>query len=203
MKKILLSVAIFSVAMAIAAQENNYNYLFKENQENPLKKEWYVGLTSKHMQVNSNTMPGIEAGVMLNDAFLVGIYGMGTSGNFTFQNYNGFNHIMYGEGGLLAGYVANPDQMLHFGGTIKLGYLSLIAHEDEIRVFDDFEPTAEDDGVVYHPEIFSEINVARFLKVRVGLGYSFYVFDEETVLCNKDLDSWNMNVGLIFGNFLK
>jgi len=203
MKKTSLSAAMIFILMAVSAQENTYNYLFKVNQENPLKKEWYIGLTSKHMQVNSNSMPGIEGGIMFNDAFLAGVYGMGTSGNFSYLNYNGFNHIMFGEGGLFAGYVSNPDQMLHFGGTIKLGYISLLAHENEIKIFDDIEPTAEDDGVVYHPEIFSEINVAKFLKIRVGLGYSFYVFDEETVLCNKDLDSWNMNVGLIFGSFYK
>lgn len=204
MKRILFITALFVAFTCVYAQtDTTYNYLF--NKEQGQKNLWkpYASMTFQHLYVKTNTMPGIELGMTLNNHFLVGIYGQGTVGNFSHMHHDTLYNIMLGEGGVVFGYVTKPNQTLHFGGTFKLGYTSLVADDEEIKIAKDFEPVAEDDGVVYHPEVFAEINVSKYMKVKLGAGYSFYLLNNENIVCNTQLDSWTLNFGIAFSNFSK
>lgn len=203
MKRLFLLLTATAFFIQSNAQEPEYNYLLKK--EEGSKNSWkpYAGLTFQHLYVKTNTMPGIEAGLTLNNNFLVGIYGQGTVGNFSHEYEGNISHIIFGEGGLVAGYITEPGKTLHFGGTFKLGYMSMVADDQEIKLFSDYEPIAEDAGVVYHPELFSELNVSKFMKVRLGAGYSFYLLNNENIICNQSLDSWTLNLGIVVSNFAK
>jgi hypothetical protein len=203
MKRISILLALVSVFILSNAQENNYEYLFKKDKNNKNLWKPYASLTFQHLVVKTNTMPGLELGFSLNNNFLVGFYGQGTVGNFSHEYNNEINHVLFGEGGILAGYSMEPNKTLHFGGTFKLGYMSMVADDEEIKLFNDFEPIAEDAGVVYHPELFSEINVSKYMKVKLGAGYSFYLLNNENIICNQSLDSWALNFGVVFSNFIK
>jgi hypothetical protein len=203
MKKIAFLITATFLSMIVTAQENSYDFLL--NKENNPRSLWnfYGGFTFQHLYVKTNTMPGLELGVVLNRNFMMGAFGQGTVGNFSHLHNTENYSVMLGEGGIMAGYVTEPFKTLHFGGTFKVGYVSLVADDEEIKLFSDFEPVAEDAGVVYHPEIFSELNVSRFMKIRLGAGYSFYLLNDESILCNTELDSWTLNMSLVFSNFSK
>jgi hypothetical protein len=203
MKRIFILMAAASFFILSNAQDSNYESIF--NKDSGKKNLWkpYAGLTFQHLYVKTNTMPGVDLGVSINNNLMVGIYGQGTVGNFSHLTNDVLYNIMLGEGGFLVGYVTKPNKTLHFGGTFKLGYVSMVADDEEIKLFNDFEPVAEDAGVVYHPEIFSEINVSKFMKVRLGAGYSFYLLNDESIMCNQTLDSWTLNLGIVFSNFAK
>jgi hypothetical protein len=203
MKRIAMFLATASIFILSNAQENGYDYLLNKgsNQKNLWKP--YASLTFQHLNIKTNTMPGVELGVSLNNNFIMGIYGQGTVGNFSHVTNEVLYNIIFGEGGIMLGYVTRPNKTLHFGGTFKLGYISMVADDEEIKLFTDFEAVAEDAGVTYHPELYSELNISKYMKVRLGAGYSFFVFDNEKVMCNKSLDSWTLNLGFVFSNFSK
>ncbi|NJK87213.1 MAG: hypothetical protein HC906_15765 [Bacteroidales bacterium] len=111
---------------------------------------------------------------------------------------------MFGEGGILLGYTLNPDSKFHFGGSLQMGYLSMVADDEEMELFKDIDDDVlEDNAAVYHPGLFGEVNLTRYAKFKLGVGYSFFLFDEENIICNKTLDSWTLDFGLYFGNFTK
>ena len=203
MKRAILFPILFSFIFLANAQEKEYQYIFQKSPEYGLKWDFFGGLTFSHLQVKTNTMPGIETGFMLNNNFLLGVYGSGTVGNFAQQYGDDYHHVMFGEGGFMAGYIANTNKTMHFGGTFKLGYVSLVADDKEMKLFNDVDPIAEDNGTVYHPELFCELNITPFMRVKLGAGYSFYLLEDESVVCNNTIDSWTMNLGIVFGNFSK
>lgn len=193
---LLVSIALL-LTKGSFSQVNEQEFLFSHNN----KPKVYAGFSLTHLAVKSNTLPGIEAGVILADHLYAGVYGMGTAGNFTNVYAPDTLSVMFGEGGLALFFVDKPNNLLHFGGGIRIGYASFVADDKEIKIFEEVDPVAEDNALVYHPEIFAEINLSPFSKVRVGAGYSFYLFDQENILCNKSLDSWTMNLGIVFSNF--
>lgn len=190
------------LCLPVMAQDSTYEYIFSGKPEN-VKVHFYGGLTFQHVSEITNTMPGIEGGVLFNKKFVAGLYGQGTTGNFGIRYNDTIHNIMFGEGGLFLGYISKFKKPLHFGGMLKIGYVSLVADDNEIKLFEDVDPVAEDNGMVFHPELFSEVNVLKQLKVRLGLGYTFNSLDKESVACNRQLDSWTMNFSILLGNFYR
>lgn len=195
---LLISIALL-LTKGSFSQVNEQEFLFGQNN----KPKVYAGLSLKHLAVKSNTLPGIEAGVVLADHLYAGVYGMGTAGNFSVITPSDTLNVMFGECGLSLFFTDRPTALLHFGGGLRLGYVSLHAADKEIKLFEAVDAVAEDNALVYHPEVFAEVNLTRFSKVRIGAGYSFYLFEQENILCNKDLDSWTMNLGIVFSNFTR
>jgi hypothetical protein len=203
MKVTIVAITMALLGMSSMAQEEHYDCVFCPH-PGTTGYNLYAGLTFEHHASITNTKPGVEAGVIFNRMFVCGAYGQGTTGNFGIRYYNGDIHnIMFGEGGVFAGYVAGYSKPIHFGGTLKIGYIALVADDQEMKLFKDVEPIAEDGGMVFHPEVFTETNVTKHIKVRLGAGYSFNSLDKESVICNKDLDSWTMNLSVLAGNFAK
>lgn len=190
------------VSMSAMADEKPYEYMLLADSGKPVYTP-YAGLVFEHHANISNTKPGIEAGVVINQKFFCGIYGQTTTGNFGIAYEDAIHNIMFGEAGVVAGCVTNYRKPVHFGGVFKIGYISLLADDEELKLFKESDPVAEDNGLVFHPEIFSEVNMCKPLKIRLGLGYSFNSLDKESVICNRDLDSWTMNLSLLFGQFWK
>lgn len=203
MKVRMIALVLTLFGMSTMAEEEKYGCIFCQ-QPGKTALNLYAGLTFEHHTNISNTKPGVEAGVIFNRMFVCGAYGQGTTGNFGIRYYTGDIHnIMFGEGGLFAGYITQYAKPIHFGGLLKIGYISLVADDQEMKLFKDVDPVAEDGGMVFHPEFFTETNITKHIKVRLGLGYSFNSLDKESVICNKDLDSWTMNLSILAGNFAK
>jgi len=57
--------------------------------------------------------------------------------------------------------------------------------------------------MVFHPKVFTELNLSKVMKVKLGVGHSFYSLNSEKIIPNHDLNSWTMNLGIVFGKFSK
>jgi hypothetical protein len=200
MKRTFLIVSILTWAFMLNAQENDYNYVFNNKNGKP-EISFYGGLISEHHSSITNTKPGIEAGIVLNQSFAIGAYGQGTLTNFnTSLNDKKYYNIL-GEGGLLLSYTANSNKRLHFGGLLKIGYAALASDDEEMIMFKSVNAAFEDGGWVYHPEVFAELNLHKSMKVRLGVGYSIYNLSEEHVVSSADINCFTVNLGLLFGKF--
>jgi hypothetical protein len=196
----MLSAIVFT--LQVMAADTTYDYVFS-NKEKNIQLNYYGALTFQHFSVVSNTMPGIEGGIVFNKKLFAGVYGHGTTGNFGMSYGGTIHNIMSGEGGLFVGYIGQFPKPIHMGGMLKTGYISLVADDKEMKLFKKVDSVAKDGGMVFHPELFAEANITKQLKIRLGLGYSFHSLDKESVAYNCQLDSWTMNLGILFGNFYK
>jgi len=115
---------------------------------------------------------GGSMALIFNRSFYLGFYGMGV-----IYNVNDYDVILddrfdynfklkgLGHGGLMIGGVFKPSNVVHLGANLKLGAGDLLAYDDDIS-------TLRNDFVfVATPQIEAELNVARWFKVKAGLGY--------------------------------
>lgn len=203
MKKIIL---LFGVVLSFSisqSQNSNYDYIFNKDVNSKLHINHYGGLTFQYLEEKSNLMPGLEFGILMNKNLSVGFYGQGTPGNFGNTYENIITDIMFHEEGISLGYLSNSFDRLHFGGSFRIGYASLVSDDKEIKLFQSFEPSAKDHGMVFHPEFFTELNFTKTIRVKIGGGYSFFMLNNENIICDKSLDSFTLNFGVLFGNFCK
>lgn len=115
---------------------------------------------------------GGSMALIFNRSFYFGFYGMGVIYDLNdydvvindSDDYN-FDIKGLGHGGLMIGGVFKPSQVVHLGANLKFGAGDLLAYEDNVS-------TLRNDFVfVATPQIEAELNVARWFKVKAGLGY--------------------------------
>jgi len=205
MKKLIFAIFCVFLSLFGSAQNPDYTTVFEYKQGEKIKPKFYGALLFEHQSLITNTKPGLEIGFLFNNAFFAGIYGMGTSGNFATQINGMLSNNMFGESGVVLSYAIASNKPCHLGGSFRLGYVSVVGDDEEIKLFDDLSErnVVEDNGFTFHPEIFGELNLSKYAKIRLGVGYSFYSFADEKPICNKTIDSWTMNLGIVFGNFAK
>ncbi len=161
--------------------------------------EWRLLATLTYHKVNSNVKPGLEVEAVINKHLVVGLFAQFTSGNFAMK-YNGYqNNIITKDFGFLIGATQNDYKLFHFGAQLKVGYIGLQADSTgEISPFRKNSITAEDNGVTIYPEINASLNLSRRIKFRMATGYNVLLLNKETVVNDRDLDSWFFCTSLIF-----
>lgn len=90
---------------------------------------------------------------------------------------------------------------MHTGWLINAGYFSLWASETDFQFFNPNNPQITINGLILSPEIFAECNIAKWMKFRTGLAYSFYSFEDQKTITKEDLQNISVNFGFIFGKF--
>ncbi|MBK9290858.1 MAG: hypothetical protein IPM52_04440 [Bacteroidetes bacterium] len=165
--------------------------------------QWSGLLTLNYHQKISNVKPGIAIEATINKHFVVGAFGQFTTGNFAmpFKGYQ--NNIITQDFGIIIGATQSTDKLFHFGGQLKVGAILMQADSTaEIKLSHPFTPTAKDNGITIYPEINANLNLTKHLKLRASTGFNFLMLNKETVVNERDLDTWFLNMALIF-NFNK
>ncbi len=188
MKIICLLTAFLFVGATLNAQDDDINYLFKK------KKDYKIGgFLSPGAQVGmldgdiagSN---GFGGALLINNTFFIGAYGQSvatshrydstiyiksvdTEGNMTgIVPYNK-QYTNFSYGSMWVGYIFMPKNAIHFGVSAKVGVgtVSVTPKWDEDWSMNDIVG-------VFSPQAELEMNLTRWMKLNVGVGYQ-YVFD--------------------------
>jgi len=53
-------------------------------------------------------------------------------------------------------------------------------------------------GLIVSPQVFGEWNVVEWFKIRTGLSYNFYSFDDHLSIKPSDLNHLSFTFGLVF-----
>jgi hypothetical protein len=200
MKRIFLLILLAQIFLFARAVGTDRGYAVNDTARYINSWKFYAGVTLQHVYLKTNNMPGVEAGFAFDNNLMLGVFGQGTIDKCFSESFAGNINVIHGEGGFMAGYVSEPDRCMRMGGLLKLGYVTLVADEEEIRLFKYFEPKAIDYGMICHPEIFGEIDITPYIRIHLGTGYSFHLLHGQSVLSEQSLNSWTMDLGLIFIN---
>lgn len=201
MKNMILLTGIFLclVTKNFAQTETHHNDIASVFGSGKTEIQWSGLLTLNYHQKVSNVKPGIAIEATINKHFVAGVFGQFTSGNFAMP-YKGYrNNIITQDFGITIGAIHSTDKLFHFGGQLKVGAILMQADSTaEIKLSRPFTPTAKDNGITVYPEINANLNLTRNLKLRVSTGFNFLMLNKETIVNERDLDTWFFNTSLIF-----
>jgi hypothetical protein len=128
--------------------------------------------------------------LLLNKRFFIGGYGLSTSDDANLTNGN----VRLGHGGFWLGMISNPQKMVHFGFTSKLGWGTASSRELGL--------TSTDNIFVLSPEAIAEFNITRWCKINAGAGYRLVTgFSNDSGLRSSDFSAPTFTLNFLFGWF--
>lgn len=191
MKKIHLIIILFIGALTTNAQDDDTQFKTLFKQDGKTKVSGFGGLTMEFSGINNEfaySMGG-EGAVLFNQSFFIGGYGMGTV-NFPAYSYpqpsveTPKTNIIFGHGGFYTGFVFRPNNPFHFGVSSKFGWggISMYEQSDYYYPGYPYEAYEVDPVFVITPQVEAELNIARWFKVNMGLGYRIVTGVDATYL---------------------
>lgn len=187
--------------VAQSSETPEFKTLFDTNK--PVKISGLGGPIVEFSSVGNNEL-GVSVGgggaVLVNNLFFGG-YGIGLatyhySDLKTFDPVSGIwkdhssERINFGHGGFWLGGLINPADAVHFAVSTRVGWGSLSLYDEQYmgQHYNYFT----DNVFVLNPQVEVEMNMARWLKINVGVGYRLVTG------ANKTYDYYNDN-----GNFVE
>lgn len=188
-----------------------------------LKVGWYAGPSATYTQFGGKSafMPGIEAGIILNHFFSVGLAGTITANisNLYFrrvQDTMGANFIG-GYAGVRFEFTIFPKFPVHFSFPLLIGggasaYLHKYDYYPILYDYDkngnwhnmhnsDYEVLDWNSFFVLEPGIRAEVNLVKFLRFWIGGTYR-WVPNYQLIKTKGDfMNNFNLSAGLKFGKF--
>lgn len=200
MKRIILIFAIFfNFALIVKAQSKDINNEVASIFSNKKTEiDWKGLFTLTFHQKISNVKPGIAIETLINQNLILGVFGQFTSGNFALP-FNEFqNNIITQDFGIIIGATENINKLFHLSGQIRIGVILMQADSSHsISLSKPFNSTSNDNGITIYPELNANLNLTYFLKLRAGLGFNFLMLNKESVVKERDLDTWFFTTALI------
>ncbi len=141
---------------------------------------------------------GIEGGVVVRQNFYLGVYGAFFVSNLEAEINNDIQYVWIGQGGVNFTYVANVENRFHSGCQLNIGYFSLRYDAENFGLFETANASFKLNGLVVSPQIFCELNVTDWFKIRTGLSYNFYSFKDNLNIKPSELNNISFTFGLLF-----
>lgn len=111
---------------------------------------------------------------------------------------NNPTYIYIGQGGLVVGSVSDDLKILHTGWLLNIGYFSLTGDDSDFALLNPDNPSIKINGMVLSPQLYAELNINGWMKLRTGLAYNFYSFEDQSVITKHDFNNISLSFGIIF-----
>lgn len=204
-QQILLLITLIVATQILCAQQSSYDYLFGKNKAEKTETDlmFYGGLQHHHQDFFNNafSFQGVEAGILLKNSILIGIYGSAFVSNLEVEIADNPMYLLINQGGFSGGMVHNNSRLLHTGFLLSAGYFSLEGNNNKLPLFRIADHEISISGIVLSPQVFAELNVSSWMKFRTGLAYNFYNFGSSALIAESDLENFSFNFGFLFGRF--
>jgi hypothetical protein len=155
-----------------------------------------AGLTHQHKDFYHKTFSytGIEVSAILHHKFMLGVYGSTFLSTLTVETGNNPLDLFMWQAGLHFG-ISTPDTNLFLAGMLlNTGFVSAIGNRSS-------DPKIRGYGVVLVPQAFGELNIFKWLRLRIGVAYDFYNLLDTEYIARSDLQCISYNFGFVFGRF--
>lgn len=141
---------------------------------------------------------GIEGGLIVRQNLYLGVYGAFFVSNLEAEINNETKYVWIGQGGVDIACVINSDRRFHPGCQVDVGYFSVKYDAAKFGLFETADASFKLHGVVVSPQIFGELNVTNWFKIRTGLSYNFYGYKDHSVVKTSNLNHLSFTFGLLF-----
>lgn len=227
MRIAIITTAICSAAIASFAQDEiEPQYLFD------MKSVKISGFGNTNTEFSSidgdfGVMTGASGAFLFNYKYFLGFYGMDLATDHYRESIYPDSHtpsnplpvkysdlqLAFEHSGFWFGYIHNPYKLVHWGANMKVGWGRIGLYDKDFR-FDDQDRLFVDHVFCISPEIDLEVNVTRWFKMNLGVGYRYVTGFEDDLYTNVDgikrefykrtqFNSPYANVKLLFGGFAK
>ncbi|OGU57314.1 MAG: hypothetical protein A2X64_06280 [Ignavibacteria bacterium GWF2_33_9] len=232
-------VFLFVAAILFANVNNNAqaaepSLLFKT----PVTYGYNFGLATEAGQFNDEIglFLGAKGSIVFNHQFSIGVAGYGQMSNHRLKGYSqeiytwGYNDTTYkyekltkqdsswyingmGYGGLVLEYIFNPEDILHFTGSLFIGggnlkYTRDLKDNSNNNMYyyevDDYYyeyDRKESDFFVLEPAVNAELNLTSMIKIDFGVSYRSISFVNLPATTNKQLSGFQGQLSFKFGSY--
>jgi len=161
----------------------------------------YGGLIHQHQNffLTPFSFTGVEAGVLLDRKIIVGAFGASFLSSLSVEISNVKTALSLTQGGLVFGAVHHFTGFLEAGLLLQTGILSVKGEPKVISKEGSNSGSFHIQGATVMPQMITGLCVAKYLKIRIGLGYSLYNFEGNSGISTKDLQNISLNFGFLFG----
>ncbi|MEZ5195150.1 MAG: hypothetical protein R2764_01730 [Bacteroidales bacterium] len=205
----------FSTTILNAQEEEEMKYIFSGNKN--MKVSGFIGPIMEFSAMGDKFafFMGGGGGLIFNQTFFFGGYGEGLTTSYRENLFYGDNNANYyneeigfGHGGFWLGYMHNSKSPIHAGVSTKLGWGSIDKYNSTDKYSYDYSSEYRDNVFVIIPQIEAEMNLFKWLKLNVGVGYRVvtgvnktYAFNNKTIYNKKDFNKPQASMSLLFGFF--
>ncbi len=206
-------VPFLSPLQAQEQQEEPFRYLFSAGEHRfsgfggPLVQ---FGMAEDEMAVYS----GGGGALLIDQRVFIGAYGMGLASRHIRRDIElggtSYDRLRtsLGHGGFWLGYIYRPSALVHLGLSTRLGWGELALYDETFDI-DNYDYLSQDRIFVLHPQLEAEMNITRWFKVNLGVGYQLvsgvddfeYSDRPEPVFVEEDYSGPQVSLGFLFGGF--
>jgi hypothetical protein len=190
----MAAIALFIVPGVLQAQPGPDSVIEKT------KIQYYVNLYHQHHDFfgKAFSYQGLESGPMINRNLIIGLYGSCFVTNLKTQINNNMQNIWIGQAGIVGGYLYKSTKRVHPGTQLNAGIFSLRTDDNDLGLFDINHAAFKLNGLVLSPQLFGELNITDWFKVRIGMSYNIYSYKDHSVVKTSDLNHLSFTFGLFF-----
>lgn len=191
-----LIVLLLFIPEVLQAQEN----MDRANEKAKIRRQFYGILYHQHHDFfdKAFSFQGLEAGLIVNQNVYLGIYGSCFVSTLVAEVNDKIQFIWIGQKGMQVGFLYQSGKRIHLGIQLNAGHFSLRMDDDRFGVFHVNEAKFKLQGFVLYPQIFGEFEITKWFKIRTGLLYNSYHYQDHSVVSNSDLDHLSFTFGLAF-----
>lgn len=184
---------IFASVLRIWAQELNDSLVVK-TQVKP-----FVTLYHQHHDFfgKAFSFQGIEGGVIVQRNLYLGVYGAFFASNLKVEVNNVTQYVWIGQGGVNTAFVIHAKNRFHPGCQLNMGIFTLRHDAENFGLFETDNASFKLNGMIVSPQIFGELIVAEWFRIRTGLSYNLYSFKDHLKIKPSDLNHVAFTFGFI------
>ncbi len=157
----------------------------------------FGGLVAKSAQLNgqSNILIGGKGAWLIDHSLYIGGAGYGSSRKISDTQFR------MGYGGLLMGYIFQPNHMLHFNVELLAGAGGLGDEQHERKNNHDERGDVEDVFSIIEPGANLSFSITKFADISAGMSYRYVQSIDTENLTDSNLSGWSFNTSVVFGKF--
>ena len=179
-------------------------FLHAQNKVDPHKEKSDIKLFGNLYHQHHNlfdkafSFQGLEVGVIIKRNLLLGLYGSCFVTNLKTEFNNNVQFTWIGQSGINIAHIFNVRKKIHLGVQLNTGIFSLRKDEKKFGLFQSNSAEFKLTGLVISPQIFGELNMTDWFKIRTGFSYNFYIYKDHSVIKTSDLSQISFTFGLVF-----
>lgn len=149
---------------------------------------------------------GGRMGFTFNRKFSVGLaaYGLSNNSNFMDNRFSTTDPLRIGMvyGGLNMEYTLFSNSVIHFTVPVVVGATGVYVYEDDGDFFgNEYDEVENSAGFIVEPGVNVELNVFKFMRLDLGVGYRYVAETDLMYLTDADLTDLSFNATFKFGFF--
>ncbi len=193
---VLVLLLILASLLRVFSQEPKDSLLAKSNVKP------FVTLYHQHHDFfgKAFSFQGIEGGIVVQRNLYLGAYGAFFASNLKTEINKEIQQVWIGQGGVNSAYIMNDKKRFHPGCQLNVGFFTLRYDADNFGLFETSNASFKVSGLIVSPQIFGELIVTEWFKIRTGLSYNYYSFNEQLRIKQSDLNHVSFTFGLVFQN---